>query len=459
MIQLLMCICRIMKFNISVLPVLFLLRVVPTESSDNIRTRRRVKYAEDRVKKSLHHTHSPQERIYNMFNNDATSHHHRSKKDSYTSHYKQDHHPFSHKGSHHIPHKKHSYTQHPLDPREIYEPVHQVDSTSYQHEYESGNQYKSSKHHHTPSNPQHHSSSSHHTSSSHQDKYTTKESTEYYQFGFQVNNEKNLSHGHMEFEKGGKKVGQYKILLPDGRLQVVSYEADAYGFRPIVRFIKPKGYKEHAPPKQIQTVFQNVVQTTTTKRPITTTVTTVVPSTTTISTTIPSIISKYKNEKKRNQNIIVIQLPESYKKGEHDDHLQSTVYDIVDKLTNYQTNQHVTFGENDHLKPKIERTVSKYGSSTIRKRPSLRFSDPPPYKSYELTAENRHPIGVYHPDYLYSGKERDYDYDEYTSSDYMYQEEPISKKFYVISVDKEESDTSPTYVLARRKDDRDYYNF
>lgn len=43
-------------------------------------------------------------------------------------------------------------------------------------------------------------------------------------------------HGHMEHTAGQLTKGEYKVKLPDGRVQVVSYEADHAGFRPRVTY-------------------------------------------------------------------------------------------------------------------------------------------------------------------------------------------------------------------------------
>ena len=40
----------------------------------------------------------------------------------------------------------------------------------------------------------------------------------------------------MEHTSGKLTKGEYKVKLPDGRVQVVSYEADHYGFRPRVTY-------------------------------------------------------------------------------------------------------------------------------------------------------------------------------------------------------------------------------
>ena len=43
-------------------------------------------------------------------------------------------------------------------------------------------------------------------------------------------------HGHMEHTAGQLTKGEYKVKLPDGRVQVVSYEADQAGFRPRITY-------------------------------------------------------------------------------------------------------------------------------------------------------------------------------------------------------------------------------
>ena len=76
----------------------------------------------------------------------------------------------------------------------------------------------------------------------------------YYQYGYQVDDHytgnvvthafrtlRQVStsgdyHGHMEHTAGQLTKGEYKVKLPDGRVQVVSYEADHAGFRPRVTY-------------------------------------------------------------------------------------------------------------------------------------------------------------------------------------------------------------------------------
>ena len=48
-------------------------------------------------------------------------------------------------------------------------------------------------------------------------------------------------HGHREHTEGELTTGEYKVKLPDGRIQVVSYEADHHGFRPRITY-EPAGH-------------------------------------------------------------------------------------------------------------------------------------------------------------------------------------------------------------------------
>ena len=59
----------------------------------------------------------------------------------------------------------------------------------------------------------------------------------YYQYGYQVEDHYTGDyHGHMEHTAGHLTKGEYKVKLPDGRVQVVSYEADHAGFRPRITY-------------------------------------------------------------------------------------------------------------------------------------------------------------------------------------------------------------------------------
>eukprot|EP00096_Caligus_rogercresseyi_P012299 TRINITY_DN5102_c0_g1_i1.p1 TRINITY_DN5102_c0_g1~~TRINITY_DN5102_c0_g1_i1.p1 ORF type:complete len:365 (-),score=35.64 TRINITY_DN5102_c0_g1_i1:148-1242(-) len=329
------------------------------------------------------------------------------------------------------------YTTHPVDHRGHYDPVQ-----LHHHSSEPHIPYENSVVHHAPVHvsKSHLKHDTHHTkhSSYHHEKDYKKNDDQYYQFGFQVNYKNKVSHGHMEFQKGDKKVGQYKIQLPDGRLQVVSYEADAYGYRPVVRFIHPKKkHKDVHPHEPFGSIY------TAPHTPEHHPVTHAPRLTTTLSTTkafqptkVSSVHSQHvihpKVKKEKNQNIIVIQLPDSYGNSNH--HLKSTVHDIVNRLTKTHPEPHPTFGTDDFLPPK--KRVNNQPPTTqhqVIHRPSLRFSDTP---SYELTAENRHPS--YYPEYPSYGQ---------TS---LVESSDIT---YVVPAEEEYAQ-EPIYVLARKKNHR-----
>ena len=62
-----------------------------------------------------------------------------------------------------------------------------------------------------------------------------------YQFGYQVDDHSNaVNFGHMEKSDGEVTSGHYKVLLPDGRLQMVKYTADDNGYTATVTY-------EHGP--------------------------------------------------------------------------------------------------------------------------------------------------------------------------------------------------------------------
>lgn len=42
--------------------------------------------------------------------------------------------------------------------------------------------------------------------------------------------------GHTEQRDGNTATGEYNVLLPDGRKQVVEYEAGLQGFKPQIRY-------------------------------------------------------------------------------------------------------------------------------------------------------------------------------------------------------------------------------
>uniref|UniRef100_A0AAG5D152 Uncharacterized protein n=1 Tax=Anopheles atroparvus TaxID=41427 RepID=A0AAG5D152_ANOAO len=64
-----------------------------------------------------------------------------------------------------------------------------------------------------------------------------------YEFSYEVDDEDaDLSFGHEEMRDGDYTTGKYNVLLPDGRRQIVEYEADHKGYRPKITY---EGGDEH----------------------------------------------------------------------------------------------------------------------------------------------------------------------------------------------------------------------
>lgn len=57
-----------------------------------------------------------------------------------------------------------------------------------------------------------------------------------YNFGYQVNDNYGNDYSHQESRSGAKTRGSYSVLLPDGRKQIVEYEADEAGYRPKITY-------------------------------------------------------------------------------------------------------------------------------------------------------------------------------------------------------------------------------
>ncbi|EFN75108.1 Pro-resilin, partial [Harpegnathos saltator] len=58
-----------------------------------------------------------------------------------------------------------------------------------------------------------------------------------YEFSYEVKDEQSGSdYGHTETRDGDRAQGEFNVLLPDGRKQIVEYEADQDGFKPQIRY-------------------------------------------------------------------------------------------------------------------------------------------------------------------------------------------------------------------------------
>lgn len=63
-----------------------------------------------------------------------------------------------------------------------------------------------------------------------------------YDFAYEVSApEYNVQFGHKETRQDTTARGSYSVLLPDGRIQVVEYEADENGYRPTVTYRQGNG--------------------------------------------------------------------------------------------------------------------------------------------------------------------------------------------------------------------------
>lgn len=58
-----------------------------------------------------------------------------------------------------------------------------------------------------------------------------------YEFEYEVNApEFGTQFGHKESRDGDVAVGEYNVLLPDGRKQIVQYTADTEGYKPKISY-------------------------------------------------------------------------------------------------------------------------------------------------------------------------------------------------------------------------------
>jgi hypothetical protein len=58
-----------------------------------------------------------------------------------------------------------------------------------------------------------------------------------YEFSYQVQDALSGSDfGHREEREGDAAWGSYEVLLPDGRKQIVEYQADQNGYNPKIRY-------------------------------------------------------------------------------------------------------------------------------------------------------------------------------------------------------------------------------
>lgn len=63
-----------------------------------------------------------------------------------------------------------------------------------------------------------------------------------YEFSYEVNDpDSGSDFGHVEDRQDEEARGTYYVLLPDGRKQIVQYEADEEGYKPMIRYEEAQG--------------------------------------------------------------------------------------------------------------------------------------------------------------------------------------------------------------------------
>lgn len=63
-----------------------------------------------------------------------------------------------------------------------------------------------------------------------------------YEFSYEVNDpDSGSDFGHEEDRQDEEARGTYYVLLPDGRKQIVEYEADEEGYKPMIRYEEAQG--------------------------------------------------------------------------------------------------------------------------------------------------------------------------------------------------------------------------
>ena len=69
-----------------------------------------------------------------------------------------------------------------------------------------------------------------------------------YNFAYTVKDDPSYNNfGHQESSDGNVVTGSYFVLLPDGRLQTVTYKADSYGYVADVKYEGEAKYPEYKP--------------------------------------------------------------------------------------------------------------------------------------------------------------------------------------------------------------------
>ena len=69
-----------------------------------------------------------------------------------------------------------------------------------------------------------------------------------YSYSYAVKDDPSYNdYGHSETSDGKAVTGSYRVLLPDGRTQIVTYKADSYGYVADVKYEGVAKYPEYKP--------------------------------------------------------------------------------------------------------------------------------------------------------------------------------------------------------------------
>lgn len=64
-------------------------------------------------------------------------------------------------------------------------------------------------------------------------------------FGYAVKDDHYNDYAHETVSDGKTRTGSYRTLLPDGRVQIVTYKADEYGYHADVKYEGVAKHPEH----------------------------------------------------------------------------------------------------------------------------------------------------------------------------------------------------------------------
>ena len=76
--------------------------------------------------------------------------------------------------------------------------------------------------------------------------FSNSQETSKYGFEYRVKDEYGNDYAHKESRVGSSIKGVYTVLLPDGRKQIVHYEANEHGFNPSISYEEPPPFSSRS---------------------------------------------------------------------------------------------------------------------------------------------------------------------------------------------------------------------